>query len=424
MKLLALAVALFLAACSASAPAATGGPSAPSPAASPSTPTESAPAASATPTPVVEPLSWPPQPTRDQRYVGISKLTLSEDGSRIALEFVGARAYSPDDPCSADYTATAAVVDGVLEVGVTRSRPPRPGEPPACDSMGYGRSLAVSLDEPFTGTVWRDLTGYLHFLAPPEGLVELTGLPDGWELRAERDVEESPTGRWERTYSPDASLTDESRRVVLYQSFDGPVDVTGGTEERQVTVNGQPAILYRWPPNGELVLVWRLGNDGLALVAYEQEISIEELIDLAESASTVASSTGSGGAWGPLAVLPSQDGMNTLAAGGRLRITDTCVYLEAHGLVYLLLWHEDQVTWNADTRTITFENFPWNDDGKVVTVGDGDDVVVGGSSGGDDDEGGESSEAFVNRMDWVSAPDSSCTLDPWWSVGAVDTAGS
>ncbi len=404
-----LAAALLLAACSvagSTAPASVGAPE-PSP-------------IGTTATSVAEPSPWAPEPTHDARFVPIGGLELSEDGRRVKVDFTGAAAFSPDDPCSADYSATTAVADGVLEVGIFQSRPPRPEEPPSCDAIGFGRSLDVVLGEPFTGSAWRDLYGpYLHFLARPDGLVELTGLPAGWALRAERDVEGSPTGRWERTYTPDAASADETKTVVLYQSFDGPVNVTGGTEERQVEVNGQPATLYRWPPNGELVLVWRLGDDGLALVGYESEFSADELVDLAESAAPVAPSVLPVDTWGPLAVLPPRDGMNTLAAGGPLRITDTCVYLEAHGQVYLLLWHADQVTWNEESRTITFENFPWSDDGRIVTLRDGDQVVVGGSGSGDD-EGGESSEEFVSRMEWVAPPASSCTLDPWWSVGAVE----
>ena len=292
MKVLALAAALMLAACSCSVPTATSSPSTASAEASTSTATETMPADSTTPTPVADLPSWPPQSSRDFQFVPINQLTLSKGGRYLSLDFVGARAYSSNDPCSADYEATVTVVDDVLEIGVEESRRPTPTEGTACDAMGYARSLRVDLNEPFTGSVWRDLNGYLHFLAPPDGLVELAGLPDGWELRAQRDVEESLTGRWERTYSPDPLLVDATQSVVLYQSFEGPVNVTGGTEERQVVVNGRPAILYRWPPNGELVLIWRLGNDGLALVAYEKRFSVDELIALAESATPAAPSIG------------------------------------------------------------------------------------------------------------------------------------
>lgn len=414
MKFLALAVALLLAACSGSAPTTTSSPGTPSPDASPSTATETVPLASTTPTPIADVPSWPPQPNRDFQFVPITKLTLSKDGLHLALDFVGSRAYSPDDPCSADYTAKVAVVDGVLEVGVTQSRQPSPTEGTACDAMGHARRLEVNLDEPFAGSVWRDLSGYLHFLAPPDGLVEIAGLPDGWELRAQRDVEESPTGRWERTYSPDPSLADETRSVVLYQSFDGPVNVTGGTEERQVIVNGRPATLYHWPPNGELVLVWRLGNDGLALVAYEQQFSVDELIDLAESASPVTPSSGSGGIWGPLAVVPPQEGADTARTEGTLRITDTCVFLVTPGGPSLLVWPADRTTWNAQTRAISFANF----DGSTVSAGDGTPVVLGGS-GDSNADSGATTEAWLARTPWVARPAVSCPVESRWWVGAL-----
>lgn len=123
--------------------------------------------------------------------------------------------------------------------------------------------------------------------------------------------------------------------------------------------------------------------------------------------------------WGPLAVTAPQDGADTLRFEGTLRITDTCVYLEwPPGKLTLLSWPADRTTWNEESRSITFENF----DGSVVTVGDGDHVVLGGGGGGADTEAedGISSEEWVRRMDWVAPPASSCSLDRWWGVGAVE----
>jgi hypothetical protein len=118
--------------------------------------------------------------------------------------------------------------------------------------------------------------------------------------------------------------------------------------------------------------------------------------------------------WGPLAVLPRQDGMDMARNEGTLRITDSCVYLEWAGERTLLVWHEGQPTWNEASRSITFENF----DGIVVTLRDGDRIEVGGSGGGSD-ESGETGEEFVRRMTWVAPPAPSCSVDPWFGVGGV-----
>ncbi len=124
-------------------------------------------------------------------------------------------------------------------------------------------------------------------------------------------------------------------------------------------------------------------------------------------------------AWGPLAVIPRQDGADTARTEGTLRITDTCVILERLGEVQLLFWPADRTTWDPGSRAITFENF----DGTVVTVGDGDDVVLGG--GGDSEsESGLSGEAWVDRMEWVSPPGPSCPLETRWGVGAVERVGA
>jgi hypothetical protein len=248
-------------------------------------------AANATPdltamaTPLTSPtVSTEPGNAPDVQFLWIDGLTLSEDGRRIDLKYVGAKPFDRNDRCSADHSAWTEAVDGILEVGVWESRWPL-GHPVACDAMGYGRTLRVDLEEPFTGTAWRDLAGpFHHFLAAPPGLVRFD-LPDGWRLIAEKDVQESPTGRWQRTYalSPDAPY---EQTLTVLQAFGSPANTTGGAEVRSVDVNGATATLYRHPPVGELVLVWQLDGDGLALVVNERWIPAEALIEMAKSAAS------------------------------------------------------------------------------------------------------------------------------------------
>jgi hypothetical protein len=91
-----------------------------------------------------------------------------------------------------------------------------------------------------------------------------------------------------RTYSPDPRLQDPIRIVLVYQSFGGPLPSSAlafrGPESRKVEVADTEATLYRDPVAGWLTLVWRGGDDALALLANEQQFSVEALIKLAESA--------------------------------------------------------------------------------------------------------------------------------------------
>lgn len=129
---------------------------------------------------------------------------------------------------------------------------------------------------------------------------------------------------------------------------------------------------------------------------------------------TTASPDGTANRWGPLAVVPPQGGSDLIGLEGTLSITEACVYVEASGKMFLLIWPADQTTWNAEARSVTFENF----DRSVVTVRNGDRVVLGGS-GDDEAESGITPQVFLARTTWVSRPGSSCSLDPRWHVGVV-----
>ena len=124
--------------------------------------------------------------------------------------------------------------------------------------------------------------------------------------------------------------------------------------------------------------------------------------------------SGSDGDWGPLAVVPPQDGADTARTEGTLRVTDDCVFLATPGGLVLLVWPADRTAWNVPARTITFSNY----DGSTVTAADRTPVVLGGS-GASDEDGGDTAEVWLARTPWVARPAASCPLDSRWWVGAL-----
>ena len=259
--------------------------------------TEAPSGALANPTPAASPpfalgpVTTPP-PGAGARFDSAS---MSADGMTVTLRFVGGKPFSPTDPCSSAYTAWAeavgdvlyaAVVDVTPDVAAPSTSPPTSSILVACNAMGYDRTASVTLSAPFAGARVEDVAGNVHFARPPEGLVELAGLPSGWSLRSQGDVNDSPTGRWQRVYASTANppLDGSRGHLDFYQAFGQAAGVSGGDERREVTVNGKPAVLFRSAPDGELVLVWLLGSNGLALVANETDFPADALIRVAESA--------------------------------------------------------------------------------------------------------------------------------------------
>jgi hypothetical protein len=235
------------------------------------------------------------EPQADDRRVRIDELTQNDDKRTVHLSFTGGPPFDLADACSTDYVAVGEVRDDVLEVAVIETVTMGEGMPEqsvdavpliVCPAVGHPWTLELELDAPFLGSTVRDLAGYVLFVSAPDGLVELAGLPPDWTLRSENDVEESPTGRWRRRYAPSEDAQGEGNRgaLDLYQAFGGPVNVSGGEEQRSVEVGGATGTLFRQAPPGELVLVWTLDGIRLALVANEADFPEAALIELAESA--------------------------------------------------------------------------------------------------------------------------------------------
>lgn len=157
-------------------------------------------------------------------------------------------------------------------------------------SRVYGASGGreeTDAEEPFEGSVIRDLAGQVLFLEPPPTLAMIDALPDGWDLRREGNVLGGSAPRWERVWSPDPDPwpAQGDSMLTLYQAFGGRVETTGADPQRSVQVNGQEAAFWLHGPTGEMVVVWSLGDDELALVGYLHDFTQLEFIGLAESVS-------------------------------------------------------------------------------------------------------------------------------------------
>jgi len=208
-----------------------------------------------------------------------------DGGSILTLDFVGGAVYSPDKPCTYAYTGWAKQDGDELEAAVVSMGPPSNGP---CDLVGYARTVSVPLAQPFRGSRVRDLAGGAHFVRRPAGALELNGLPAGWTLRSEADGDGTGNGQWLQTFSPFA-LTNEGttmHRLAIVQTFGEPVSIDGSDEGVHVTVNGTSATLHGPTPDGELILEWQIGPDGLAFDANSADFSAPELISLAETATT------------------------------------------------------------------------------------------------------------------------------------------
>lgn len=223
--------------------------------------------------------------------ISFEGVTLVDDGRSVRVDFIGGPEFDPNDPCSIAYEGTAEVVGEELRIGIFAIQHPMPLPPEqGCASMGYSRSIVLSLSEPFEGSVIRDLAGGVLFLEAPPGLATIGELPDGWELRREGNILGGTAPRWERVWSPDPdpSPAQGDSMLILIQAFGGPVEATGSEPQRAVLVNGRDAAYWMHPATGEMVLVWSLGDDELALVGYLEDFTEAEFIGLAGSVAFVA----------------------------------------------------------------------------------------------------------------------------------------
>ena len=166
-----------------------------------------------------------------------------------------------------------------------------------------------------------------------------------------------------------------------------------------------------WP----LVACWSLAIASLGACGTNPEpTSLDATATAAASTPASLDPSPPPSVWGPLAVVPPQEGSDSARMQGTLQITESCVVLVTTGGPIILVWPAGRTAWDPDQRVVRFANV----DGTVVSAGDGRPVVVGGSADSEE-ESGRSIEEWLSETPWVQPPARDCPLDTRWWVGAL-----
>ncbi len=220
--------------------------------------------------------------------VEVHDAVISDDSLALTISFTGGSAYSPDDFCSTDFGTWVAPNGDALDIAVyVVPHPERATAPPdvGCTGVGHGYTYRLVLARPFAGSTIRDLSGGTLWVREPPGLVTPGLLPNDWQLQLSEDAPMARPPLWTRVYAPAhiAAPNRGSGQLHLYQAFGAATNIGGGTERQALDVNGTPGVLLRDPSLGELLLQWTVGGDGVALVANEADLTIDQLLGIARA---------------------------------------------------------------------------------------------------------------------------------------------
>jgi hypothetical protein len=223
---------------------------------------------------------------------GFDTARISEDGRLLVLEVIAGAPWDPRNPqCTQLLTGWAGIEDGVLVAAVVDVTPPLASPDPelACAAMGHLQEVRIPLAVPYRGWLIRELgTHHPHLLRAPDRSQTLAGLAPRWVVVREEDAtnpERWTVPVWRTTWTANGGPmtgTGEPGQVDLYLGFGDASGITGSSPGSDVEVGGRPGVLYRDAERGELVLVWMIDGDGLAIVANEADIPEADLFRLAE----------------------------------------------------------------------------------------------------------------------------------------------
>jgi hypothetical protein len=225
--------------------------------------------------------------------VGIDNATLSADGRSLDVTVLGPYPMSDDKPCGADFALTSDVAGNVVNVTATEIAS-REGDCSLTELICCEHHLTASLPDGNTVDTVHDRGGMIPnrnlFVKRPAGLYDLNGLPLGWELR---DEWPEWNGNWMRLYlrrgDPDPRETHEfsAHTLTFGTTYGGRITTEPEYLQPPVTVQGQPAQYERYEgDNPQIQLQWMADTQKLWLEAFEPDFTIDDLLNLANSATT------------------------------------------------------------------------------------------------------------------------------------------
>lgn len=84
-------------------------------------------------------------------------IEMSADNRTVTLRFIGGPIYPKTDPCYTEYAGWARPAGDVLEVAVVQTVDIHPAPFTECPAVGQEREIRVTLDEPFLGTIAKEV---------------------------------------------------------------------------------------------------------------------------------------------------------------------------------------------------------------------------------------------------------------------------
>ena len=195
----------------------------------------------------------------------------SRDGLSLALFFVGAAEYEQGQPCTMRYVPVVDETAAEVAVVMHGERPPEADDRTVCPAIGFERSVAVELAQPFGNRTLVAL-GQARGVLDGSTLAEPQWLPDGWDLGPESPGLLDPDGTtWRRSWRPtgDTSCALGTSGLALLEGAPDAVNRSSPPADQTVTgshdINGATATETVQTNRNITRLTWTVGDRSYVL---------------------------------------------------------------------------------------------------------------------------------------------------------------